>query len=282
MVGLAGLLSMVGCGGRVVVDELVVPAQGDDPEEPVPDGTGEPVEDEEPGASVPDGQVLTLAIGTDSLYWVDVAGQALTSTVDLPGCGAALMDIALTPEGYAYGTGPEGLYEVGPASGSCKLISGGLYPNSLALMPRGVVLPEDEALVGYREGSYLNMDLVTGAVTVLGELGGGYISSGDLVWAEEDGRAYAIVKGNGCNDCLAEIEPATGALLQVVGPLDVSNVYGLAHAYGVTYGFSYGGLVLRIDRETGITTPLPLVNAPPGISFVGATAPSAPPAAGDP
>jgi hypothetical protein len=195
--------------------------------------------------------------------------QTVTDILPLTGCSEEITDVAVDRAGRVFGTSSMGLFAIDIVTGGCALIAEGVFPNSLAILPKGTVVPDEDALVGYVDGAYLRIDPVTGEVTGLGSLGGGYIASGDLM-AVEGGRAYAVVKGNGCNDCLAEIEPATGALVAIVGPLGQANVYGLASAEAQTYGFSLTGLVLRVDLQTAATTPVPLVNAPPGLSFLGA------------
>ena len=72
-------------------------------------------------------------------------------------------------------------------------------------------------LVSYFGATYEQMDPVTGSLTPLGTLGGGYESSGDITTI--DGGTYLSAVGHECNDCLFQINPLTGAAVRSFGDL---------------------------------------------------------------
>ena len=212
----------------------------------------------------------------DTLYRLDPITKKMTTVGQFAGC-STVIDIALDKNGAMFGTGFGELYKINKATAACTLVSNGGYPNSLSFVPAGTVDPVNEALVGYVGTSYVRIDTTTGAVTTIGSLGNaGYASSGDLV-SLIGGSSYLTVNGNGCGDCLVEINPTTGALITNIGPLGHGSVYGLAYWAGVAYGFDASGTLFEIDVLTAATITIPIPNAPAGLVFYGAGSTTAAP-----
>jgi hypothetical protein len=136
--------------------------------------------------------------------------------------------------------------------------------------------PNVEALVGYNGGTYVRIDTTTGAVSQIGLLGGGYVSSGDIV-SVIGGGTYLTVKGTNCDDCIVRVDPTTGTLQEVLGDLGRTDVFGLAFWAGSAYGFNNGGQLFQIDLTTATPTDIPMPNPPPGLSFWGAGSTTAAP-----
>ncbi|APR86535.1 Hypothetical protein A7982_11884 [Minicystis rosea] len=186
------------------------------------------------------------------------------------GCGS-VVDLAVDHAGRIFATTPNALYRIDPTTAACTLVaSGGSYPNSLSFVPAGTLDPNEDVLVGYRDALYVRIDQETGEVTVLGELGGGFSSSGDLV-AHPDGTAFLSAKGPGCaeSDCYLQVNPKTGGLVQKLGNIGAKDVWGMAYWGGTRYAFTKAGAVLVLDA-TGHGTPLALTGLSAGISFWGA------------
>jgi hypothetical protein len=168
---------------------------------------------------------------------------------------------------------------------ACTHISKGTYPYSLSFVPKGTLDPNVEALVGYNSAEYIRIDTTTGKVTNIGSLTGGYFSSGDIV-SVIGGGTFLTVKGgpSNCNDCLLQIDPKTGNLIQSYGSVNHADVFGLAFWAGTAYGFDNGGEVFSIGWQNGklVTANIPVPNPPPGLSFRGAgSTTSAPPTSAD-
>ena len=212
----------------------------------------------------------------DTLYRLDPITKQMTTVGLFGGCGTVI-DIALDKNGAMFGTSFDGLYKISKSTAACTLVASGGYPNSLSFVPAGTVDPVDEALVGYNGTTYVRMDTTTGVVTTIGDLGNaGYASSGDLV-SLIGGSSYLTVNGNGCGDCLVEINPTTGALIAKIGNLNHGSVYGLAYWAGVAYGFDAGGKLFQIDVTNGATVDIPIPNAPANLVFYGAGSTTAAP-----
>src|SRR5262249_27539074 len=93
------------------------------------------------------------------------------------------------------------------------------------------------------------------------------------------GTAYdlsdASGKGTQANNVLVKIDPATGAILDRVGPTGYPKLFGTAFALGQVFGFTHDGTgdVITIDPKTGAGTLYKTFHDPStgkGISFAGA------------
>jgi hypothetical protein len=225
---------------------------------------------------------VVYAHSDDTLYQLDPTTNAITVIGTFSGC-SDVIDIAVDESSDAYVTTESGFYKLDLTSAACTHIADGSYPNSLSFVPKGTLDPNVEALVGYNGATYVRIDTTSGAVTNVGSLSGGYSSSGDIV-SVIGGGTFLTVNGNGCSDCLLQVDPATGNLIQNYGSVSHSNVFGLAFWGGTAYGFDDQGDVFSIDVSNGqiVTTAIPVPNAPSGLSFWGAgSTTSAPPTAAD-
>lgn len=215
----------------------------------------------------------------NDLYKLDPITKEVTVIGPFQGC-SSVIDIALDKDSNLYGTTFSGFYKIDKDTAVCSLITSGSYPNSLSFVPKGTVDPNKETLVGYSGASYIKIDTTTGAVMALGgQLPAGYVSSGDIV-SVINGPTYLTVNGNGCGDCIFEINPATGEMVKDWGPLGYGNVFGLAFWAGSAYGFSeYGDLFeVKFMNNAAIATSIAIPGAPPNLVFWGAgSTTSAPP-----
>lgn len=204
------------------------------------------------------------------LYSVDTTTHAVREIGAFTGC-THVGDIALDETSTIYASTGAELWLIENNTGRCSKIATGTFPNSLSFVPVGTLEPSVETLVGYQGGDYVSINTKTGEVKKVGELGGGFESSGDLV-AVKDGKSFLTVKGKDCSDCLVEIDPKTGKLVKNYGALGESNAYGLAFWGGELYAFTDGGdvLLVKIDGDKLKTEKLTVPNAPPGLAFRGA------------
>ena len=98
--------------------------------------------------------------------------------------------------------------------------------------------------------------------------------------ASDRGVQLLTVTGPDCGDCLIEVNPTTGDLVQSFGPLGYDPVFGLAFWAGRAFGFSESGQLFEVvfDGTVLSTTPIPIPDRPPGLEFWGAgSTTSAPP-----
>jgi hypothetical protein len=231
---------------------------------------------------------VVYAHSDDILYELDPTSLAIKVVGPFIGC-SEVIDIALDQSSNAYVTtesatgGTGGFYKLDVTTAICTHIADGSYPNSLSFVPKGTLDPNVEALVGYVGAQYVRIDTTSGAITNVGTLSGGYQSSGDIV-SVIGGGTFLTVNGNGCGDCLLQVDPATGDLVQSYGSVSHADVYGLAFWGGTAYGFDNAGEVFSIDVAGGtlVTTSIPVPNPPLGLQFWGAgSTTAAPPTAAD-
>ncbi len=206
----------------------------------------------------------------DVLYRLDPDTKKVTVIGPFQGC-SSVIDIALDADSKMYGTTFGGLYKIDKATAKCTLIAPGGYPNSLSFVPKGTLLQDAEALVGYNGGQYIRIDTTNGQITNVGQLGNGLSSSGDIV-SVKGGATYLTVNGAGCADCIVEVDPKTGKMIKNWGPLGYGAVFGLAFWAGSAYGFDNGGDLFEIKFGANSVTTVKIVvpMAPPNLQFWGA------------
>ncbi len=252
------------------------------PKEPEPEIPLEPYPEEDP--PLPDGGTppgFVYAHTAETLYLWEPIGKTLTKVGDFSCLEESdrMLDIAVDRDGVMYGTSDLGFLSINPTTAACSYVKKDAsiqYPNSLSFVPMGTVDPTKETLVGYQFDPnainqatiYVKIDIADGSVTKLGELNDPnaavkYKSSGDIVALIRNGnKAYLTVKkivppeaGVG-NDYLAEIDPTTGRIKQVIGDLQKNDLWGFGFWAGTGYGFSGTGEVLEIDMTTAQTKTL--------------------------
>ncbi len=211
------------------------------------------------------------------LYKLDPLTLEVTTIGPFQGC-AYVIDLAIDKDHNLTATTFSGIYAIDKTNAACTLIRSGDYPNSLSFVPEGTVDPNAEALVGFINDAYVRIDVDTGEVQTLGTIGGGYISSGDVV-SVIGGSTFLTVKQGGCDDCLIEVDPTDGHMVKNWGALGYSSVFGLTYWGGTAYGFTDGGQLFSISFGTDsvTTTPIAIPGAPPGLSFWGAGSSTAAP-----
>jgi hypothetical protein len=162
--------------------------------------------------------------------------------------GPGWFDIAVDSSDNVFGTTAATLYSidvansaVGVALGSHPFINGLAFDNS-------------DVLYGAGLGSFYTLDTTTGAATLVGVIGSGYDSSGDLAFA--GGTSFFGTSTGGCQsagDCLFSIDAATG-LGTYIGDIGFGSVYGLALMQGTLFGMTSANQLISIDTATGAGT----------------------------
>lgn len=228
------------------------------------------------------GKAEVFGHSKSALFRLDPETKAVGNVGPFSGA-SNIEDIALDKDSNLYGTNAEGLYSIDKVTAECTLIAAGDYPNSLSFVPAGTLDPNQEALVGFLDDQYVRINVGTGSITPIGSpWNNDFISSGDVV-SVKNGPTYLTIKDAPgqptvtCKDCLVEINPATGTIIQSFGPLGYEKVFGTAFWAGSVYGFTNQGELFEITIQNGtpITT---LITTPDGLSFWGAgSTTSAPP-----
>ncbi|MDB4937422.1 MAG: hypothetical protein JWP87_4394 [Labilithrix sp.] len=273
------LLSLLcgGCGSaspRSGYDDTPDPAKPAETGTPAPTPGGFENNNPPPPANNPAEVNEVYGHSATTLFRLDPKTNAVTEVGNFDGCGPVI-DIALDEASTFYATSYQALYKVDKATAKCTEIAKGSYPNSLSFVPKGTVDAAVEALVGYEDADYVRIDTATGTKTKIGALGGGLKSSGDIV-SVKGGKTYLTVKGtnNTCttNDCLVEVDPATGKMLKNWGSIEHHNVFGLSFWGGKIYGFNETGELFEVTFGTSqlATQVIPMPNKPSNLSFWGA------------
>ena len=222
---------------------------------------------------------IVYAHSPGTLYRVDPVTKDVTVVAAFNGGCSSVIDLALDQDSNAFVTTFGGLYRLDTGTATCTLIANGAYPNSLSFVPKGTVDDTAEALVGYNGATYVRIDTATGVVSTIGALKGGYTSSGDIV-SVTGGGTFLTVKGGTCNDCLIQVDPKTGDMIQNYGNVNHDAVYGLGFWAGTVFGFSEEGKVFSIEWVNNqlVTSDIAVANPPPALAFWGAGSTTAAPA----
>ena len=202
----------------------------------------------------------------NTLYRVNATTKQVTAVASFNNCNGEVIDLALDQFSRAFVTTQDGLHQLNLTTARCTEVNTSLtqsYPNSLSFVPQGTIDPNFEVLVGYAGSTYVRINLTTGAMQNIGTLGGGFVSSGDIV-SVIDGGTFLTAKNPGggtSNDFLLEVNPTNGALVRSFGALPFNDVYGLAFWGGSLYGFSNGGTLFEITFNGSTITATPVPNA---------------------
>lgn len=171
-----------------------------------------------------------------------------------------MTDIAVDRYGVMWGIGFSDVFIINPITGECwRMAALPQEFNGLTLIPRGVLGTESDVLVGVSNaGGWWRLDLVQGAggpqvtTSLLGQYGGTWTSSGDAFSIEGVGTFASVKRGTFSTDDLVEVDPKTGLVTRVVGPLgSYGSVWGLAGWANRVYGFDESGDIFEIELSTG-------------------------------
>lgn len=200
--------------------------------------------------------------------------------------GDQMIDIALDRGGAMFGTAFHKFMSIDPTNAKCTVLgtrSPENYPNSLSFVPVGVLDPTKEVLVGYLENTdpdtmktykdtYARIDTTNGSLTIIGQAGdlnppaglnGKYYDvAGDVIaLINDNNKAYVILEDDKYADAgpptsnhLAEMNPKTGTITKIIGPIGQLKTYGFAYWAGKGYGFSDDGRITEINMATGAST----------------------------
>ncbi|QGP90648.1 hypothetical protein GKZ92_23360 (plasmid) [Gordonia sp. 135] len=204
--------------------------------------------------------LLRTIIGTDELtFSVTPAGSTYVSTyggvsvvdpttgeaTEMSSVNVSLTDIAFVGD-QLYGISFTTLYKLDPASGKTEPIAELEAGGANSLISDGKIL-----YAATLHGDLLTIDPEKG-VTKSTSMGSEVTSSGDLVITEGTSALMTATGDDG--DVLMSVDLASGQA-RVIGPLGVSQVYGLGIVDGELLAITEGGDILTVDAETGTSRP---------------------------
>jgi len=242
-------------------------------------------------APLPTEPVFVYAHTREALYRFDASTSALerigefgcmSISIDVGDSGDGMTDLAVDANGALFGVGrampgsdQHWLAGVDPATGACTLIAqvdlggAGTRVQGLSFVPAGTLDPSADVLVGVGgDGAYFRIDPATARATSIGTIeapsdtrGGDFVSVlGASSW---------LITSDGS---LVGFDPVTGRTLSSVAitgaPPDNLGM-GLGFWSGTIYAFTFNGLVVAIDADTGAATEVS-VTGTSGVSFRGA------------
>jgi len=169
------------------------------------------------------------------------------------GFAPVITDLAVSPEGNLWGVSFDRLYQIDKATGTATEVGtlGVFGANALGFDANG-------ALFGATtDGSFIKIDTRTGTASVLGSLGSGFVSWGDIAFAP-DGRLFGTVRTIGGTGLLVLIDPTNGRATPVSPATGIGfdNVWGLTFVgndlFGLTTSLAPGsGQLIKIDVSAG-------------------------------
>ncbi len=194
-----------------------------------------------------------------ALYRVDPETYdiALVGNFGWPGSSDSMTDIAIDKDGRMIGISYTRVYEVNPATAACTLLSDqldGMF-NGLSFVPsiHAFGVEGSDVLVGARntDGKVFRIDPDTGAATEIGDMGGTYTSSGDIVAVSGFGMVATVPTGTVGPDQLVRLEALTFAATPIGTSTGFDDIWGVGFWKGKIFGFTEGGELSIIDAATG-------------------------------
>ena len=206
-------------------------------------------------------QVYVYAQTASTLYRVDPDSLAITKVGDFAWPASVgsdqMTDIAIDKNGQMIGVSFSRVYRVDPTNAACTLLSpslGGSF-NGLSFVPATMLgMTGDDVLVGTEnnDGKVFKIDPMTGNKTQVGDMGGSFASSGDLVAVEGFGTVQTVTGSS--SDVLATLAPQTFAATAVGSGTGFGMIWGVAFWKNKIYGFTDGGDFILIDPMTGVAS----------------------------
>jgi hypothetical protein len=205
-------------------------------------------------------QVFVYAHTATTLYKVDPDSLAVTMVGNFgwPNNGTDQMtDLAIDKNGQMIGVSFSSAYRVDPTTAQTTLLSsslGGSF-NGLSFVPAAALgQTGDDVLVGTdnSDGKVYRVDPMTGAISQVGNMGGAFTSSGDIVSIANYGTVQTVPGAS--SDVLAMLAPNTFAATAVGSGTGFSQIWGIAYWKNKVYGFTAGGDFVLIDPNTGVGT----------------------------
>lgn len=201
-----------------------------------------------------------------ALYRVNVETQEISLVGNFGGAFTAtdsMTDLAVDSTGLMIGISFTQIYRIDQTTAAATLIGAATLQqafNGLSFVPSEMALGTKgpDVLVASRvtDGRIFQIDLATGAVSQLGDMGAAYMTSGDIVGIHGYGM-LATVKGPAPGgDVLVLLAPKTFAATPLGTGTGVMGLWGIGYWRQKIYGFGSAGAFVEIDLVTGRAKPI--------------------------
>jgi hypothetical protein len=194
-----------------------------------------------------------------ALYRVDPDTYTITQVGDFGLSFLEVMtDLGIDQNGNLMGVSFSSVYMVDATTGhATQLSSGSLLQqfNGLSFVPAAAVGGTGaDVLIGTdrSDGNVYRVDPATGMTTVIGSMGGSYVSSGDVVSVDGFGTVQTVVGTT--HDVLAKLDPVTFTAHPIGTNTGFDKIYGIGFWKGKVFGFTYTGQLITIDPTSGVGT----------------------------
>jgi hypothetical protein len=207
------------------------------------------------------GEPLVYAHTSSTLYSIDPDTLAVTAIGPFQWDQGSdeMTDIGIDKSGVMIGISYTRVYLIDPMTAQATMLSDGLVGefNGLSFVPAAQIggNPEsDDVLVAIRnaDGVVFRVDPMTGQTTPIGDMAGGYSSSGDLVGVLDFG-VMATTDAGFSADGLVRLEPTTFNAT-MIGSTGYGDIWGVAFWRDKIYGFTETGNFVLISPTTGAAT----------------------------
>lgn len=173
-----------------------------------------------------------------------LVGAMGTECTDLAFNGAKLSGISFSR-----------FFQINPTTGAVSNIRYHGFSDLNALVYAGAASPGNFFAAGVNGwgnsgGVFVRINATTGVATLIGRLGNGLTSAGDMTFL--NGTLYALVnKPGSASTWLAKINPVNGKAT-LVGNTGHPDVWGLEIRSGVMLAAAANGRILRLNPQSGI------------------------------
>ncbi len=184
-----------------------------------------------------------------TLYTFDPTTRVIKRIANFDCSNEPMIDLAMNAREELFGITSESVVRIDKVTGSCTVLARGSQnlPYATGFVAAESLEAGAETWLGY---DYITLDSIdpdSGALAYAGALGfnkGNFQASGDMV-SLAGGKTYitAFDVNPQAGDAILEIDPNTGAALNVTGYTGVQGLLGLAQWQGFLYMFSTTGRV---------------------------------------
>ena len=200
------------------------------------------------------------------LYRVNYETLEVTSVAQFGGeFGTDTMtDLAMDAQGVMIGISFTQVYRIDPTTAAATKIGEATLLeafNGLSFVPAQQALGAagPDVLVASRnnDGKIFQIDVTSGAVSQLGDMGAAYKSSGDIVGVHGFGMVATVMGAAiGDPDVLVQLAPTTFAATPIGTSTSTAGIWGLGYWKQRLFGFSSTGAFIEIDPTSGVSTPI--------------------------